>query len=99
MVGGAGAGGGEIEQLSWDLQLTRVHFESKLSLIYNALTAGKGVAYDYNILQSSLLTHCLQVGVATTTTPSVTSAFAKDIDALIFAVVSISVYSQRAFTL
>ena len=51
------------------------------------------------MLQNAYMTHCLEAGAANTTALIVTSAFAKDIEAWIFAGVSIRVFSQRSFTL
>ena len=47
---------------------------------------------------NAVMVHCLEASIATTIAFIVKSAFAKEIEALIFAGVSISVYSQRAVT-
>ena len=67
---------------------------SELPPIYTALAVGKGVAQDHIILQNAFVACCLEAAAATTTVPILTSTFAQDIGALVFASVSIESYSQ-----
>ena len=83
-----------MEQVTKLLRLTRVSSESDLPPIYTALAVGKGTAQDRIILQNAFVAHCLEAGAATTTAPTVTPAFARDIRSLVFAGVSIESYGQ-----
>jgi hypothetical protein len=85
-----------VEQVTKLLRLTRVPAESDLPPIYTALAVGKGTAQDRIILQNAFVARCLEAGAATTTAPTVTPAFARDIGSLVFAGVSIESYGQGA---
>ena len=85
-----------VEQVTKLLPLTRVSSESDLPPIYTALAVGNGTAQDRIILQNVFVARCLEAGAATTTAPTVTPAFARDIGSLVFAGVSIKSYVQGA---
>ena len=54
--------GGEVEQVSKLLRLTRVPSESELPSIYTAVAVGIGVAQDCIILQNAFVACCLEAG-------------------------------------
>ena len=85
-----------MEQVSELLRIARVFSRSDLPPIYTALAVGKGTAQDRIILQNVFVTRCLEAGAAITTAPTVTPTFARDIESLVFAGVSIESYGQGA---
>ena len=78
-----------VEQVTKLLRLARVFSKSGLPPINTALAVGKETAQDHIILQNAFVACGLEAGTATTTAPTVTSAFAQDIRLLVFAGMSI----------
>ena len=60
------------------------------------MAVGKGAVQDRIILQNAFVACCLEAGAANTIAPIVTPAFARDIEALDFASMSIESYSSGA---